>query len=274
MRTMRAPAAAALSLILWLGARTGIDRLPALRPAFLLLGTLGCLIPALLHFMRKKKRRRTPLVHPGRPEAAHLYQSVRVGALFVFPALLARDAMAAALRLPTENVTQNDAFLLPALLFSLLSAFSEGLFYRGWLEAALSSRRKAVQILLPAALFALSGASLTRALPRLALGILLSGIARRHRSLASSMAAHAAFLMTLCVLEAAGLGGGRLTPLSAGILLAGCFFFYAALLGCFRLAPAGEDLVLSRPRFTRREGALLALGLCALILAPILLEVL
>ena len=199
------------------------------------------------------------------------------GVLLCAPVTLASDTLEM-LFAPGQAVSAasagNALFLLTLVKSALLAPVCEELFFRGYLQGALSriSVRRAVVI--AALVFALShGLSLYGFLPRLGLGLLLGLLMERTGTLLAPILVHGCYNAAIIVIAYSGLA-----PLFSGLTLLNCALRLALCLLClyaFRRAYTARGLKkpmqpLSALHFTKRELALLALSAALVILAEVL----
>ena len=142
-----------------------------------------------------------------RASAGQLFAAVICGALFAAPASLLREMAAVytgsggAVPQPVDG---SFVFLLTGCVLAV--PLCHAVFYRGYLERSLRGLPRGGR-LIPALLFALSGACPADFLSRLCLGLVLSEITVRHGTLLSSAAAHASFLCAWLFTGMLGLQG-------------------------------------------------------------------
>lgn len=201
-----------------------------------------------------------------------------LGVLLCAPMTLAGD-MLTALFAPPEAVGKgqsmgNALFLLMLLKSALLVPVCEELFFRGYLQSALSRISGVKAVLLAALVFALAhGLSVYAFLPRLALGLLLGMLMERTGTLLAPVLVHGCYNAAIVIIAYSGLA-----PLFSGLSLLSCVLRLALSLLClYALRRSYTARGLKKPlqpletlRFTRREAALIALAAILVILAEVL----
>ena len=165
-------------------------------------------------------------------------------------------------------------FLLTLLKSALLAPICEEIFFRGYLQGALSRISKAKAALVSALVFALAhGLSLYGFVPRLLLGLLLSLLMEKTGTLLAPVLVHGCYNAAIVVIAYSGLA-----PLFSGLTLASCALRLALLLIClYALRRAYTTRGLKKPvqpldalRFTKRELVLIVLSVILVIVAEVL----
>lgn len=201
-----------------------------------------------------------------------------LGVLLAAPMTLTGDLLEA-LFLPQKAAaagvnTGNALFLLTLLKSALLAPVCEELFFRGYLQGALSRISRGRAVLAGALVFALShGLSLYGFVPRLLLGLLLGALLERTGTLLAPILVHGCYNAAIVIIAYSGLA-----PLFTGLTLGSCALRLALLLLClYALRRAYTTRGLHKPvqplgaqRLTKRELALIMLSVILVIVAEVL----